>query len=939
MFSTNAFAVGTKVNGVERVRACDDNGAFEFDKLYKYQGQLLVVGNEMDFNLKDPICLTEVLANYLVVKGAIFGIATACGVRKPMPHPNPVDDFKILALASRKINDTACRSAFLAGGLSSVTTALLSLGAPYEVAKAEFKRVRVCGSDWLKPDPKNYEITKKEGSYSEIVETNRSQPNKYKMEYFFGGKEFPDVTNNPDETCFDPKTSAPQKYYLRGLQPGNYNCENYNPANQDQTKKTLYKKAYDCCRQKRKKYICLEKYGGGNLVGVDNSKVYINLNINSDDVIFCKAGTKCNFKSNQTSVFEAFYRDNRRLICAKSASFCPFNFSVGGGSPFPDYRKDGINENGKFIPYDPTSEKCKTNKSFPGCKSEIRDEDGNFNNKAGKLSNYCQYFTHCTVADNTEYTFDYSGLSVYFSKACIDFIGDSQNGKTTGVSSIGTDYISSQNHFSAPIVQCIKETMENVFYNRAGHSRCLDGTYGDANNLCVGDSYIKINNNNFKKGNKVNDNSHFEVLQGKLKSIITGVLVISLTFFGVKILMMNVDFENKKEILVYLIKIAIVIYFVNGTAWRDVFFDGIYNGSAEISKIFFKIKPKDQDNEKCNFGALYDKFGNQKPTTVLYPPNATYLRIWDTLDCKIMQYLNYGPGFSHSTIMMLMIAFFFTGGVGVVFFTAILVLAICLISVVIRAMHIFIASCIAIIIYVFISPIIIPLLLFERTKSIFDTWLSHLMSFALQPIILFSYIAIFISLSEYVMYDKAKYEEGRLICDSYCLNEQGKPEYDKAKCKESRMEMYDPKNTTPACILGFNDFNKNSTFAIFGIGLIGVKALFDNDLNEKLILIIKTAIFLYALTQMMDQIPDITTNLIGENIDAKSFNYLEMMKKLNNALKGAQKRLARFTQIQAKGVGKKFQKDDNSGGNKSENSNSSSGGEAGGQDSSGSQDK
>ncbi|MFM6972320.1 MAG: hypothetical protein ACKOXJ_01710, partial [Alphaproteobacteria bacterium] len=255
------FAVGTKVNGVERVRACDDNGAFEFDKLYKYQGQLLVVGNEMDFNLKDPICLTEVLANYLVVKGAIFGIATACGVRKPMPHPNPVDDFKILALASRKINDTACRSAFLAGGLSSVTTALLSLGAPYEVAKAEFKRVRVCGSDWLKPDPKNYEITKKEGSYFESVEKNRHESDKYKWEYFFGGKEFPDVTNNPDETCFDPETSAPQKYYLRGLQPGNYNCENYNPANQDQTKKDLYKKAYDCCRQKRKKYICLEKYG------------------------------------------------------------------------------------------------------------------------------------------------------------------------------------------------------------------------------------------------------------------------------------------------------------------------------------------------------------------------------------------------------------------------------------------------------------------------------------------------------------------------------------------------------------------------------------------------------------------------------------------------------------------------------------------------------
>ncbi len=935
----NAFAIATKVNGVERVRSCDANGRFEFEKLYEPETvngvSILRVGKEMDFNLKDPICLTEVLVNYLVVKGAIAGIATACGVRRPMPHPNPVDDFKILSLSAMKApTNSNCAKAFAFGTLTPVTTALTSLGFPYELAKAEFGRVRICGSDWYKPNPSNYSMDKSEGSYSQTVKDDFAN---HKNEHYFGGKEFSDNTNNPDDTCIDPVSKSPLKYYLRGLQPGNYNCEKYNPAINTASLKDAYKKTYNCCLEKRKKYVCLEKYGGGDMIGTQNtnSNVYINLNINSNDIIFCKAGSKCNFKSNQTSVFEAFYRDNKRLVCAKSVSFCPFNFSVGGGTPFAEYTKDGINKDGKQIPFNPgIQDDCISDPNTNGCKSDIRNTDGSFNSSAGRIKNYCQYYTHCTAVDNSTYSFNHNTLSAYFSRACIDFIGDSQNGKGVGVSLDGTDYISSQNHFSAPIVQCIKETMENVFYNRAGHSRCLDGSYGDKNHSCYGDSYITLNGRFFKKGNKVNNISQFEILQSKIKNVISGVLIISITFFGVKILMMNVGLENKKEILVYLIKIAIVIYFVNGTAWRDVFFDGIYNGSAEISKIFFKIKPKDQLNEKCNFGALYTKTGNQIPApNISYPVNAKYLMIWDTLDCKIMQYLNYGPGLSSSTIMMLIVAFFFTGGIGIVFFTAILVLAICLISIVIRAMHIFIASCIAIIIYVFVSPIIIPLILFEKTKSIFDTWLNHLTSFSLQPIILFSYVAIFISLSEYVMFDKAIYKNGNLVCEKHCLDANGNPLFNSTACKNAQKEMHDPLNSTPVCILGFNDFDKNSTFAIFGIGLVGVKALFNDDLNIKLILIAKTAVFLYALAQMMDQIPDITTNLIGENIDAKSFNYIEMMKKLNENLKNIQKRMARFTKIQAKSKGKKFFKDDDKGGGEGGSqgggSDATSGGEGG----------
>ncbi len=60
------------------------------------------------------------------------------------------------------------------------------------------------------------------------------------------------------------------------------------------------------------------------------------------------------------------------------------------------------------------------------------------------------------------------------------------------------------------------------------------------------------------------------------------------------------------------------------------------------------------------------------------------------------------------------------------------------------ALHIFIISSISIISLIYISPITITCVLFKKTKNIFDKWWKYLLSFALQPVILFAYLGVLI---------------------------------------------------------------------------------------------------------------------------------------------------------------------------------------------------
>ena len=921
VFCADSFA--DRNIGVERIRSCaSDTGqisGFEDMVVHRAIGDD-DIGREMDFELTDPVCFVQLIAIYITFKAGVSAINAACnGNTVPRPYPSWGQDISDLYKASVKARkNKICAGVYAGAFAGNILAGFSNFGSAHATAKREYESVRVCGSEWFAPDPIKYlrsDTVKSSYSYKVTESVKRDgDRSAYYKEYLYGGKKFAD---NPSsgETCYDPINGGPQLYYLRGLHPGNFLCEKYNPqiySSLGDQAKDSYKKAYDCCKKRRRDFICLEKVGYSNVINYGEYE--LGDTWNSGSHVFCQGNSYCTFPNNTAVVYKTYKRDNGRLICAKSSSICPFNFSVGGGTVYPDYYKDGVMEDGVFKPFISKSSGIVSD-SDCHTRSEVRDINCKTTEKYGKLKNYCQWYSHCTIVDAYSSSRNFDNVSPYFSKACIDFVGDSQNGKAqTGLSFDPGLGMSTQTQFSAPIVQCIKETMYNLFKNTAGHSKCVDGTYGDRDNVCRNtegqENYIlNADGFQFKAGNRVKSVSMFEMIQVRLKTIITGVLVLSVAFLGFKILLGKFDFENKKEIMVYIFKIAFVIYFVNGDAWKNIFFDGIYNGSNEISRIFFKIS-SNNTNDKCNFGAMYNVTNDQlMRTLVVYPPNKEYLMIWDTLDCKIMEYLNYGPGFSSSSIFNFIVGSFVSGGIGLMFALSVMIVGFFMILVVIRAIHIFVSSAIAIIIYVFVSPIIIPLVLFERTKSIFDAWLSHLMSFTLQPIILFSYIAIFVTLCDQIFYGNHARDGNFLDCSKFCYNLTNNTKITNLSLcgKSNTSEVIDPTDKIAACIVRFDQFKKYDTFKSLGISLNALDSIITENPEVKIVLIMKTALFIFLLSQFMDEIPGITSRLIGENIDVKTAGYDQIAKKFYSAVRGVQKRAARLTQSGLTSMGSKTQ--------------------------------
>ena len=194
---------------------------------------------------------------------------------------------------------------------------------------------------------------------------------------------------------------------------------------------------------------------------------------------------------------------------------------------------------------------------------------------------------------------------------------------------------------------------------------------------------------------------------------------------------------NKKLIVGYIAKIAVIIYFVIGDAWQTHFMKGVMDSSNFLAGLMFTSdsdldakKAKDiNKTDDINFldGCQFPRYDYSKSLTSAdlfdnpkYAPGNEYLKMWDTLDCKIARAIGMAPGATTANLILTILAGFFTGGLGILFVIAVLAFAIFLIHLVIQALHMFLVSMLAIIILIFVSPITITMALFDKTKNIFD---------------------------------------------------------------------------------------------------------------------------------------------------------------------------------------------------------------------------
>ena len=132
--------------------------------------------------------------------------------------------------------------------------------------------------------------------------------------------------------------------------------------------------------------------------------------------------------------------------------------------------------------------------------------------------------------------------------------------------------------------------------------------------------------------------------------------------------------------------------------------------------------------------------------TPSYPIGNEYLKVFDTLDCMIGYSLGISAISNGSSFIGAVTMSFLNGFIGMAFAIASLFFAFSLLSVAIKILSIFVMCLIYISMLIYVSPITITCILFGRTKDIFNAWFSALVSYSIQPALIFIFACLFISI-------------------------------------------------------------------------------------------------------------------------------------------------------------------------------------------------
>jgi type IV secretory pathway VirB6-like protein len=752
-----------------------------------------------------------------------------------------------------------------------VASAITALAIIYGVANGAYQKARICGHDWKSWDKvdedgnisPNGVWTKSsfDGSYKKKVQDHAKSitPNlsdeKYR-EYIFGGKEYPD---RGDGACEMPKWRSSLKKKILGYSDGNnlryyvtganeapvFACYRFLLNRGTAEEKREGQKAFDCCTQRSQETVCIEN--AANVAGPEG---------NNYEHVFCKIGSRCNVKGVWFDAYASRLKSN--YACAKTYSGCPYNHPLGGGT-------------------------------------EVEEYEGN----SSERKNYCQYMNHCSILPIKPYVASSSLTGAFFDSSCRDMKGDSQNnyGYSSDLSPVDI------RGFSAPMAQCFKETIQNMFFNRAGSTACLEPSEApDGDGICQsGYRYRKGDNlSSYQRSIGQSGDSFLVSIQKKLQDTIRMALSIAVMFYGMSLLI-GMGNITKKQLLPLVVKIAFVMYFATGNEWQDWVVNGVIDGSAELSDIIFRTDSLsgstttfsdgtqviNQQNdatiaEDKKDGCQFPRYNYQdtneetKYNIKSYPPGKSYLRIWDTLDCKISRALGYGIEVSVPNLVMMIIGGFFTGGAGIIFFLATLMFAFFLIALTIRALHIFILSVTAIIILFYLSPIMVTMIMFSKTKGMFDKWWKNILSFALQPVILFAYLSILISIFDLVLMGDITFTgDGKnvpkqIVCSGEAAN-------------TSIYCIFNPPiSGTDGAVKTYDKLK------ILGIGL----PILTSINQVKISALIKAAILMFVMMSFLDKISDFAKALVGGDATLKSntMSAGQMMSKAYGGLSDIQKR-------------------------------------------------
>ncbi len=390
------------------------------------------------------------------------------------------------------------------------------------------------------------------------------------------------------------------------------------------------------------------------------------------------------------------------------------------------------------------------------------------------------------------------------------------------------------------IVQCIKESLDNLV---AG---------------------IDSSGNSLKDKNGHDKGSFLSVAQKRLKNTVTAVLVLALILFSIKA--MSGGVRSPQEMYMLIIKFALVIYFTTGSTMSHYYGEltKLSNGLSEIV-----LKASSESKNICNYEAGRDYEYMRHGKKISY----SYLAPWDRLDCRILFYLGapldgiggkIGTGGIVTLAILLgtapvllvagsIIGIIFAGGQILVAIVCIF-MAVLMMMVILWLCYVFILSLVALSVIVILSPLFIPMVLFQHTKGYFDGWVKELITYSLYPVILFAFLSFM-----FIACDKIYFKNLNFELDSLHESKQTQPSNSKKKQWFKLKDGECDKNeTTLACMMQNYSFKKSSILGLFDFTYME----FGSSLIGELL---KLCLVLFLFYHFLNILPNMAAELAGNH--------------------------------------------------------------------------
>lgn len=213
-----------------------------------------------------------------------------------------------------------------------------------------------------------------------------------------------------------------------------------------------------------------------------------------------------------------------------------------------------------------------------------------------------------------------------------------------------------------------------------------------------------------------------------LKGAITALIVLAIAIHGLK-MQLGMVRELAGETIMLVIKIGLIVYFLEH--FMD-WFPKIMAGLEELLLIITQAAtPSDPDMSMSCVGI---NPGDE--------PN-----VWKRVDCAVGIVFGFGTGVTmiSGLVGIVVSSAFSDGTLGMTVFLSGVAVFVTLLLTVFRAVYVYLVAMIALTFLVALSPIFVPLALFQATKTYFTKWLGQMMTYLIQPVFLFAFLSMMLA--------------------------------------------------------------------------------------------------------------------------------------------------------------------------------------------------